>query len=611
MKVSIGLLFISAAFCLTSLAAEEKQKPLKDDTGDVFGDKEQNAQESVEKGPSPIEFEEYKPSSYVFWEQFTEETKGRWVPSKVKSDEKDEEGQGELKESKLKYEGRWGFEEPTVLKAVNGDLHLVVKDAFKHHAISTFLDKPLESNGKDPLVLQYELKLQNNLECGGAYIKLLRGPNKDSSVEEKSREEGKGSLKKLEDFSNDTPYTIMFGPDKCGDSKVHFIFNQLNPLTKKYEEKHMIDAPMPYIDNLTHLYTLIVHPDNTFEVLIDNSVKAKGSLFEKFNPPVNPPKEIEDANDKKPEDWDENEKIVDKDAKKPEDWDEDAPKMIEDEKAVMPEDWLVDEPLLVEDPTAKKPEDWNDDMDGDWEPPTIENPKCSGVSGCGPWKKPLVENPNYKGKWVAPMIENPNYKGIWAPRKIANPDYYEISNPSEFASIIGLGFELWTLQDGISFDNIYLGNSVSEADKIAKEVWRKKFDKEVEIQSFENKASEKTRKNEPLKHGFSEKVLKLLIEFMTGLEGIKMYVNEGKYVEALTAFPLVTGVFGGAALLTFTAIFLVLSGGKKEKKAAKKTASSKGVSDAAKQSKGVSTSVEGEKDTGLKSRAKPTQGSQK
>jgi hypothetical protein len=27
-----------------------------------------------------------------------------------------------------------------------------------------------------------------------------------------------------------------------------------------------------------------------------------------FSPPVNPPKEIEDPNDKKPEDWDEREK---------------------------------------------------------------------------------------------------------------------------------------------------------------------------------------------------------------------------------------------------------------------------------------------------------------
>jgi calnexin len=31
----------------------------------------------------------------------------------------------------------------------------------------------------------------------------------------------------------------MFGPDKCGsDSKLHFIFRHMNPLTKVVEEKH-------------------------------------------------------------------------------------------------------------------------------------------------------------------------------------------------------------------------------------------------------------------------------------------------------------------------------------------------------------------------------------
>jgi len=39
-----------------------------------------------------------------------------------------------------------------------------------------------------------------------------------------------------------------------------------------------------------------------------------------FSPPVNPPAEIEDKNDKKPEDWDERETIPDPEATKPDDW---------------------------------------------------------------------------------------------------------------------------------------------------------------------------------------------------------------------------------------------------------------------------------------------------
>lgn len=50
------------------------------------------------------------------------------------------------------------------------------------------------------MVVQYEVKPQNSLVCGGAYLKLLQD-NKKLDKEE---------------FSNASPYVIMFGPDKCG-----------------------------------------------------------------------------------------------------------------------------------------------------------------------------------------------------------------------------------------------------------------------------------------------------------------------------------------------------------------------------------------------------------
>lgn len=39
-----------------------------------------------------------------------------------------------------------------------------------------------------------------------------------------------------------------------------------------------------------------------------------------MTPPVNPSREIEDPDDRKPEDWDERPKIPDPDAVKPDDW---------------------------------------------------------------------------------------------------------------------------------------------------------------------------------------------------------------------------------------------------------------------------------------------------
>lgn len=122
---------------------------------------------------------------------------------------------------------------------------------------------------------RYEVRLHNAPhECGGAYVKLL-----DATANIKP-----------EDFTDQTPYIIMFGPDKCGSNnkvrlaviqstqpnpiripspvvgsdlswllwvQVHFIFRHRNPLTNKYEEKHLKNPAMIKNDKYTHLYTLV------------------------------------------------------------------------------------------------------------------------------------------------------------------------------------------------------------------------------------------------------------------------------------------------------------------------------------------------------------------
>lgn len=52
------------------------------------------------------------------------------------------------------------MEEPTVLKGIDGDKGLVVKNPAAHHAISAKFDKPIDNKGKT-LVVQYEVKLQS------------------------------------------------------------------------------------------------------------------------------------------------------------------------------------------------------------------------------------------------------------------------------------------------------------------------------------------------------------------------------------------------------------------------------------------------------------------
>lgn len=69
-------------------------------------------------------------------------------------------------------------------------------------------------------------------------------------------------------------------------------------------------------DEYSHLYTLIVNPDNTYEVKIDNKKVESGNLEDDWD--FLPPKKIKDPEAKKPEDWDDREKIPDPDDKKAE-----------------------------------------------------------------------------------------------------------------------------------------------------------------------------------------------------------------------------------------------------------------------------------------------------
>ncbi|KAK9788860.1 hypothetical protein WJX73_002315 [Symbiochloris irregularis] len=227
--------------------------------------------------------------------------------------------------------------------------------------------------------------------------------------------------------------------------------------------------------------------DNTYDVLIDGESKKTGSLFEDFEPSINPPEEIDDPKDKKPASWVENPKMPDPKAKKPADWDEDAPRTIDDPDAEKPEEWLDDEPEEVDDPEAEQPEDWDEEEDGEWEAPRVANPKCT-EAGCGEWKPPTIPNPAYKGKWSADLIDNPDYKGVWAPRKIANPDFFTDETPlKNLADIGGVAIEIWTMDDSYYFSSIYVGTDADKAEEHRTTYWAPK--KEIEDKQAEEEAA--------------------------------------------------------------------------------------------------------------------------
>ena len=104
--------------------------------------------------------------------------------------------------------------------------------------------------------------------------------------------------------------------------------------------------------------------------------------------------------------------------------------------------------------------------DGEWEAPLVRNPACER-DNCGEWAAPLISNPDFKGKWRPPKVVNPGYNGEWAPRKIDNPHFFVDDEPYAMSPIGGVGIELWTLQNGILFDNILLCSDAATASRLA------------------------------------------------------------------------------------------------------------------------------------------------
>ncbi|KAJ1731539.1 hypothetical protein LPJ72_003884 [Coemansia sp. Benny D160-2] len=319
-------------------------------------------------------------------------------PSKVRDDI------GSIKVSN----GKWyGSEEHAA------GLQLV--DDARFYAYAAKLKRPFNSKGKD-FIVQFTVKYEQDIDCGGAYLKLL-----PPTLEP-------------EKFDGDSEYEIMFGPDICGSTnrRVHAIINYNN--TNNQIEKVI----QPRGDQLSHQYTFWIKADKTFEIRIDNKVQEEGKIEDFWK--VLPDKQVPDPDAKKPEDW------------------VDGPAMIEDPEDKKPEDW-VDGPATLPDPDAKKPEDWDDDMDGDWEAPVIANPDYKGE-----WKPRSIKNPEYKGEWTAPLVDN--------------PDYDEDEDLAVF-NVGYVGLDIWTVKAGTIFSNILITDDFDYASQFGNTTWAENVEGEI------------------------------------------------------------------------------------------------------------------------------------
>ncbi|KAJ1800352.1 hypothetical protein LPJ59_001168 [Coemansia sp. RSA 2399] len=309
---------------------------------------------------------------------------------------------------------------------------LQLVDDARFYAYSAKLKRPFNTKGKD-FIVQFTVKYEQDIDCGGAYLKLLP-PTFEP-----------------EKFDGDTEYEVMFGPDICGSTnrRVHAIINYNNT-------NNQIDKVIqPRGDQLSHQYTFWVKSDKTFEIRIDNKVQEEGKIENFWK--VLPDKQISDPDAKQPEDW------------------VDGPAMIEDPEDEKPEEW-VDGPATIPDADAKKPEDWDDDMDGDWE-------------------APMVANPEYKGEWKPRMIKNPEYKGEWTAPLIDNPDYNQDEDLAVF-NIGYVGLDLWTVKAGTIFSNILITDDFDYASQFGNTTWAENVEGEIAAKKAIDEAEAKKLEEE-------------------------------------------------------------------------------------------------------------------
>jgi len=350
-----------------------------------------------------------------FSETFDDSWESRWV----KSQWKDSEGTA----------GKWALATGKFFKDEKEDAGVQTAEDSKFFGISAAFDS-FSNEGKE-LIVQYQAKYEKDVECGGGYLKL--GPKMDDQTK----------------FGDPTVYNIMFGPDKCGYTKrTHLIFQYKGKnVLKKSDLDYKQDG-----EGTSHLYRLILKPDNTVRVEIDEEKIYEGNLNDDWE--VLKPKKIDDPEDKKPSDWVEDSMMDDPEDKKPDDW--------------------VEEKRIV-DAAAKKPDDWDDEEDGEWE-------------------APMIDNPDYHGDWSVKRISNPAYKGFWEAKKIDNPEYEDDNAVYKYDDFGFIGFDLWQVKGGTIFDNVIICDDKSEADAFAA-----KWKALSEIEKAEKKKEDEAKKTDDKK----------------------------------------------------------------------------------------------------------------
>lgn len=159
----------------------------------------------------------------------------------------------------------------------------------------------------------------------------------------------------------------------------------------------------------------------------------------------------------------------------------------------------------------------------------------------------------------APMIDNPAYKGVWKPRKVANPAFFEDKHPSNFEKIGAIAFELWTVTEGITFDNVYVGHSIADAKKLATEQWAVKYAAEKAYEAAETVKTDAEQEKKPPTDYMGQ--AKFYLDMV--IKETKVFIEAAKVspVDAVKEHALLVGGFVATLVLVFSTFLAMISGG--------------------------------------------------
>ncbi|AQK43495.1 calnexin homolog2 [Zea mays] len=144
------------------------------------------------------------------------------------------------------------------------------------------------------------------------------------------------------------------------------------------------------------------------------------------------------------------------------------------------------------------------------------------------------------------------------PEEIPNPEYFELDRP-DFDPIAAIGIEIWTMQDGILFDNILIADDEKVATSILEKTWKPKYDVEKEKEKAEEAAAGADGLSD-----FQKKIFDVLYKIadIPFLAPYKTKIID--VIEKGEKQPNITiGILVSVVIVFVTVLFKILFGGKK------------------------------------------------